>query len=54
MNASFGVEDGLQLLQTVADSSRYESTCICEACSELIMNELSNALDKARNRLRPG
>ena len=34
----FGAEDSLQLLQTVADSSRYENTSICDtfqACSKL-------------------
>ena len=31
MNSSFGVEDGLQQLQTVVDGSRYGSASICEA-----------------------
>ena len=38
VNASFGAEDGLQQLQTVADDSSYESASTCEAarvCNEL-------------------
>ena len=31
VNASFGVENGLQLLHMVADGSRYESASISEA-----------------------
>ena len=31
VNASFVAEGGLQLLQKVADGSRYESTSICKA-----------------------
>ena len=52
--ASFGAEDGLQLLQMVAEGSRYESVSIYIAVlapattvnSSLIMHQLGNALDK--------
>ena len=36
-NASFGAEDSLQLLQTVADGLRYESASISEL-PELVAN----------------
>ena len=55
VNASFGSEDDLQLLQMVAEGLRYESTSFCIAartCSDpesrLIMHELSNALNKEK------
>ena len=61
MNASFGAEDGLQLLHMVADGSKYESASIFEA-AELLANyslinyaRLDNVLDKWKGRgLSPG
>ena len=61
MNASFGLKDGLQLLQTVADGSRYENASICEAsraCSDrtiivhrlLIMHKIGNAIDDGKGK----
>ena len=56
MNASFGAENGLQLLQTAADGSRYESASICKAsraCSskQLInLHELGNAIDNGKGK----
>ena len=60
MNASFGAEDGLQLLHMVVDGSRYESASIFEA-AELLANyslinyaRLDNLLDKGKGKgLRP-
>ena len=59
MNVTFGSEDDLQLLQMVAEGSRYESASFCVAAraymyiaiqnhGSLIMHELSNALNKEK------
>ena len=55
MNASFGVKDSLQLLQTLADILSYESASICKAVvanysKQLI--ELDNTLDKGKGKAK--
>ena len=56
MNASFGTKDGLQLLQTVADGSRYESANMAKLpelvanCSKQLMHELGHVLDKGKGK----
>ena len=58
MNASFGAEDDLQLLQMVVESLRYESASFCIAArayiaiqnhGSLTMHKLSNTLNKEKS-----
>ena len=55
--ASFGVEDGLQLLQTVAHGSRYESVAnlpeLVANCSKQLINH-ARTWQRGRQRERQG